>query len=307
MPKAKKLSFTGNPLFIGADPDVLVLGKDYWVYPTTTGTEDDCYAYSSPDLKSWTKHGPIFDLKNVGWINDDGAKEHYLWAPGIFKKRAQYYLYYSVGPQNPTPSRIGVAVSRKPQGPFVDSGKPLVTGGNGFEAIDAMVFEDPQAKGRTYLYCGGSAGARLRVFELNWDLVSIKNEVKVQNPPHFTEASFMHYHNGTYYLSYSNGKWNDDSYRVCYSTAPTALGPWTYKGVILKTDGEHAGPGHHAIFQNPTNKRWYIMYHRWNGAKSSGQMPASRSVAIENLRYNRKGEILPVIMTNVGVTPSALR
>jgi hypothetical protein len=38
------------------------------------------------------------------------------------------------------------------------SGKPLVTGGNGFEAIDPMVFVDPKTK-TPYLYAGGSAGA----------------------------------------------------------------------------------------------------------------------------------------------------
>ncbi|WP_159317014.1 family 43 glycosylhydrolase, partial [Raoultella terrigena] len=136
----------------------------------------------------------------------------FLWAPGVATARGKWYLYYSVGPQNPTPSRIGVAVADRPEGPYRDSGKPLVTGelvrdGRGFEAIDPMVFVDPRS-GKAYLYTGGSAGARLRVWELNRDMISLAREVPVAQPPQFTEGAFMHERAGTYYLSYSHGRFN---------------------------------------------------------------------------------------------------
>ena len=53
----------------------------------------------------------------------------------------------------------------------------------------------------------GSAGAKLRVFELNPDLVSFAREVPVETPPQFTEGVFMHVRDGRYYLSYSHGSW----------------------------------------------------------------------------------------------------
>jgi beta-xylosidase len=297
-------SLAANPLFDSADPDVLIADKQYWIFPTREGTkpDDEFYSYSSPDLATWTVHGPILKMNDIRWIADDGAKSHSLWAPGIFHRYDKYYLYFSVGPQNPTPSRIGVAVSDSPSGTFVDSGKALVTGGNGFEAIDPMVFSDAKSH-KVYLYCGGSAGSKLHVYELNHDLLTISKEIAVETPENFTEGAFMHRRGGLYYLSYSHGRWNDDSYCVCYSTAPTALGPWTYKGKILESDQEHAGPGHHAFVVDPVTGNWYIVYHRWNGAKATGTMPKSRSIAIESIEFDKKGDILPITMTNMGVAP----
>lgn len=209
-------------------------------------------------------------------------------------------MYYSVGPQGPTPSRIGIAVSKTPNGPFIDSGKPLVTGGKDFEAIDAMVFEDPKDN-RILLYCGGSAGSKLKVFELSSNLINIKRELPVATPKNFTEGPFMHLRDGVYYLSYSSGRWNDDSYRVCYSTSNSAAGPWTFQGSILETNSKHAGPGHHSIIVNPkqskNEQRFLIIYHRWENAKLPAGMPAERSIAIEKLEHQSDGKIKPVTMT----------
>ncbi|MBU6454253.1 MAG: family 43 glycosylhydrolase [Cyanobacteria bacterium REEB67] len=290
-----------NPLFEGADPDIAFVDGKYWVFCTNSGriVDDTLYSYSSTNLDLWKKHGPVLAMKDIHWIKDDRAKLHSLWAPGVFYdkgKGGRYYIYYSVGPQNPTPSRIGVASSRSPSGLFVDSGKPLITGDDAFEAIDAMVFRDPESQ-RVYLYCGGSAASRLHVYELNDDLISIKQEVSVPNPAEFTEGAFMHFHNGLYYLSYSHGHWDKDDYCVAYSTAPSPLGPWTYKGKILVSDSIHAGPGHHAFFENPKNHKCYVVYHRWNGANRLGHMPPTRSVCIEPLRYDSDGAILPIRMT----------
>jgi beta-xylosidase len=297
----------GNPILDGADPDITIVGNTYWMYPTHLNGFQEAlfFAYASTDLKTWTRHGPLLDLKDVRWIGDDHATKHFAWAPGIFQKNGQFYLYFSVGPQTPTASRIGVAVASAPQGPFVDSGKPLLTGGNGFEAIDAMVFEDPQS-GKVYLYCGGSAGAKLRVFELHADLISIAREFPVATPEKFTEGSFMHVRDGLYYFSYSHGRWNDATYSVHYSTAPSPTGPWTYKGCILQSNDEHWGPGHHAIVRNPASGEWFIVYHRWNGAGTTGKMPRGRSVCIDRLQYDKQGNILPITMTNEGVLPAPI-
>lgn len=291
------LQARGNPLFEGADPDILFANDMFWIYPTGTGEAQKAYVYSSGDLKSWRKRGQVFALKNAKWISSDRAKKHYLWAPGIVQSKGKFYFYYSVGPQNPTPSRIGVAVSSKPDGPFIDSGKALITGDAKFEAIDPMVFQDPKSK-KYYLYCGGSAGAKLKAFELNDDLITVKQEIPVQTPTNFTEGPFLHFHNDRYYLSYSSGRWNDDSYHVAYSTAASPIGPWTYEGIILSSDNRHAGPGHHAIIKVPSSDNWYIVYHRWNAAKADGKMPKERSIAIDKLEYLPDGKIRSTIMTD---------
>lgn len=288
---------TRNPVFPGADPHAIVVGKAVWVYPTVGGGHFD--AFSSPDLQNWKRHGSVLDLANVSWLREGGYTNCQAWAPGVTQRGKKFYMYFSVGPQSPGyPSRIGVAVADSPAGPFVDSGKPLLTGGNGFEAIDAMVFDDPKSD-KFYFYAGGSAGATLRVFEMNPDMISFAREIKVETPPQFTEGSFMHYRNGVYYFTYSHGWWQGDSYSVHYVTSKTPVGPWTPGGVILASDDKRKGPGHHSIIKHPSRDAWYIVYHRWENQTGSGPYRGSRQVAIEKLEYNPDGALKPVTMTDM--------
>lgn len=298
LPAALSAAFPAlaNPLLDGADPHAAVFGSTYWLYPT--GPRSQSFTvYSSQDLRRWEKHDVILDFKDVGWIEDDGAPRHYAWAPAIAARNGKGYFYYSVGPQGPTPSRIGVAVGDKPEGPFVDSGKPLITGGDGFEAIDPMVFIDPKDD-RAYLYAGGSAGAKLRVWELKPDMVNIEREIPVETPPNFTEGAFMHVRDGIYYLSYSHGSWNNSSYSVHYATADSPVGPWTYRGCILQSDATHKGPGHHSFVRNPRTGEEFIVYHRWETSKKEGPYHGSRKIAIDRVRYGPGGVIEPIKMTD---------
>lgn len=295
-----------NPVMPGADPHAAVFGKEFWIYPTESRSPEPLFAaYSSRDLQRWERRGTILKLRDVKWIKDDGAPRHFAWAPGIATKNNRGYFYFSVGPQNPTPSRIGVAVGDRPNGPFVDSGKPLVTGDGGFEAIDPMVFVDKD--GAAYLYAGGSAGGKLRVWELEPDMVNLKREVEVATPPEFTEGAFMHERNGIYYLSYSHGGWNDSSYSVHYATAPGPTGPWIYRGCILKSDARHKGPGHHSFIQNPQTKDWFIVYHRWETAEPNGPYRGSRQIAIERVEFGPDGRIKPITMTDGEAPRSVIR
>jgi hypothetical protein len=213
-------------VFAGADPDIEFAEGKYWIYPT--GGEG-LAAWSSADKLEWMRGELLLRLKDISWVEDDRAPRHFLWAPDMVQANGGWYFYYSVGPQNPTPSRIGVAVCKGPAGPCTDSGKPLITGGKGFEAIDPAVFVDPKSK-TPYLYAGGSAGATLRVWALKPDMVSLDHEVKVDTPPNFTEGAFMHYRKGIYYLSYSAGKWDTASYQVHYAVSLSPTGPWRYGG-----------------------------------------------------------------------------
>jgi hypothetical protein len=292
-----------NPILPGADPHALVAGGTFWVYPTfgRRGGEE-FHAFSSTNLISWERHGPVLSLRDVPWIKDDGQPRHGAWAPCIEPRGGRFYFYYSVGPQDVTPSRIGVAVGDNPAGPFKDSGKPLLVGGPGFEAIDPMVFTDPKS-GRAYFYAGGSAGSKLRVFELNEDRVSFGREVPVATPPNFTEGVFLHWRDGRYYLSYSHGGWQNSSYSVHYATAESPTGPWHYQGAILTSDARHKGPGHHSVVRDPATGRWLIFYHRWNNQSGDGPYRGSRQVCVDRLEYDADGLLKPVAMTDAWPAP----
>ena len=288
-----------NPFLKGADPHAAVVGDTVWLYPTdaTHRIGAAFWAFSSKDLKTWTEHGPILRFDDVPWIAADNAPWHGAWAPALAQKGEKFYLYYSVGPQNPKPSRLGVAVGPSPAGPFKDSGKALFTGGDGFEAIDPMVFHDPRS-GADILYAGGSAGARLRAWVLKQDMVGFAREVPVVTPPEFTEGAFMHFRKGTYYLSYSHGGYRDSSYSAHYATGKGPFGPWNYRGKILQSDATHKGPGHHSIFQKPGKDEWYIAFHEWPNRTGDGPYEGSRELAIERLVYDKAGRIEPVKITD---------
>jgi beta-xylosidase len=280
----------------GGDPTLIRANGRWWMYRTGGGA-GALEALVSDDLKTWRTAATLLTKADIPWIGADGARRHSLWAPDMVQANGRWYFYYSVGPQNPTPSRIGVAVCKGPAGPCTDSGRPLLTGGDGFEAIDPMVFRDP-ASGKTYMYAGGSAGAKLRVFELSPTMTRIAREIKVAQPPHFTEGAFMHRRGRTYYLSYSRGRYNASSYQVHYATAPSPIGPWTYRGAILKSDATYKGPGHHSFVRDPATGDWLIAYHRWEGQLGDGPYKGSRRIAIQRITYRPDGTIAPISMAD---------
>lgn len=295
---ALALPSAANPVLDGADPHVAFFKDRFWLYPTEPRAERPIFAaYSSSDLLDWKREKTILDLTDIPWIKDDGAPRHHPWAPAIVEKNGTFFFYYSVGPQNPTPSRIGVAIGPSPAGPFKDLGKPLLTGDDRFEAIDPMVFINP-ADGKSWLYAGGSYGSRLRVFELGPDMTSILREAAIEQPPHFTEAPFIHLRNGTYYLSYSHGRWNDTTYSVHYATSASPVGPWTYRGKILSSDETRKGPGHHAFVAKPGTDDWFIVYHRWENPSAGPPFRGQRKIAVEKISYSPEGFILPITMTS---------
>ena len=288
-----------NPLLAAADPHAVVVGDSVWIYPTfTVNRLPAFYAFTSKDLLKWQQRGPVLRFADVKWINADGNNRHHAWAPCMIEKDGRFYFYYSVGDQEVTPSRIGVAVGRSPAGPFIDSGKPLpCTGSKGvFEAIDPMVFTDPK-DGKSYFYAGGSNGSKLRVFELNDDMISFRREVEVQTPPQFTEGAFVHERDGKYYLSYSHGGWRDATYSVHYAVGPSPTGPFEYKGAILVSDDRHKGPGHHSFIRS-RDGQWYIVYHRWNARDGNGPYRGGRSVCIDRMEHDADGTIKPIVMTD---------
>lgn len=293
------LAIATNPILPGyhADPYAQYFVGKYWIYPTSelSGSQPGSKfrAFSSVDLNTWVDEGQILDLgPNVSWADTNG------WAPSVVFRNNQYYFYFSAGGvgggQN---SKIGVAVGSSPKGPFTDIGAPLVaskTTSPTIEAIDPHVFVDTD--GQAYMYYGGSWGTSLAIQKLNSNMTTLNGAVSIVTPANFTEGPFMTKRNGTYYMSYSNGAWNNDTYNVRYSTATSPMGPWTYRGQILTSDATHKGPGHHSFLQVPNTDTWYIVYHYWDTAFSA------RHVAMDSLKFNADGTIQPVVMIGAGGT-----
>lgn len=146
-----------NPLPVAfGDPYVLhVKGDKYYMYGTGGGAKEGFSAYSSTDLVNWKPEGQVYFANNKnGWSMNDSVWNGAYWAPEVYKDKNKFYMFYSAQwKHNPTNEienfRIGVAVSDKPTGPFIDiKNKPLFD--PGYPIIDANVLFDKS--GKVYLY-----------------------------------------------------------------------------------------------------------------------------------------------------------
>lgn len=310
-----------------ADPEIRIFAGQYWIYPTTSEPapatragerfnalqqklrggpivhpvyllHTSLDAFSSYDLVHWTKHPDVLDVGNVSWA------AYALWAPSAMHRNGRYYLLFGANDIQKTdsfPGGIGVAVSEKPSGPFIDLlGKPLIGQfHNGAQPIDPMIFEDDN--GSLYLYYGGQG--HCEVVRLAPDLKSVLplpdgSLSKDITPAHYVEGPFMIKRNGTYYLMWSEGDWGNSSYGVAYAKSTSPTGPFLRAGKILQTDPAIAnGPGHHSVLHIPGTDNWYIIYHRHPLGTTD---PNARVVAIDAMHFNAEGDIEPVKMTKDG-------
>lgn len=278
---------SGNPILQGyeADPDIQYFNGKYYIYPTGGNYFK---AFSSTDLTNWVFEGVIFDLgPQCSWANVNG------WAPHVVFRNNQYYFYYTAE------AKIGVAVGPSPIGPFTDLGYPLI-GSDPFitDIIDPAVFVDND--GQAYIYYGGSAQSKMVIRKLASNMTSFIGGPTLATPQYYTEAPHMLKRGSTYYLSYSNGAWNNSTYNVRYSTSTSPMGPWTYRGVILQNWGPFTGNGHASIMHRPGcgddyEDEYFIVYHRYQNGDYT-----TRRVCIDRL-YFTNALIMPVYPTWAGM------
>jgi beta-xylosidase len=323
----QRRGMSGNPVIEGwyADPEAIVYGSEYWIYPTYSddyGASQQALdeaaltprqklainkqylkqtfmdAFSSRDLVHWEKHPRVLDIRNVKWA------EFALWAPSVINANGKYYLFFGANDIQGDQEHggIGVAVADKPAGPFVDAiGAPLVDKFvNGAQPIDPFVFQDDD--GQHYLYYGG--WRHCNVVRLKPDLLGLAplpdgSMFKELTPENYVEGPFVFKRQGKYYLMWSEGGWQGPNYSVAYAIADSPLGPFTRIGKILQQDPAVAtGAGHHSVIPVPGSDTWYIVYHRRPLGTTNGN---HREVCIDEMHFNADGTIQPVKITFEGV------
>lgn len=286
-----------NPLFrdqFVADPSAHVFGDTVYLYATNDSGNDGKYwnsrdwrAFSSKDLRTWADHGSVASLDVFPWA------EGLAWAPGAAFHKGSYYL---IVPLDRT--KIGVAKSASPLGPFVDAiGAPLIDKARdenvGAEPIDPALLIDDD--GKIYL----SFGTRTpKIVELSDDLTRMVGpirDVKIEGAPPgapYGEAPWLHKRGGLYYFSYSTG-WPG---QIVYATSRDPMGPYSYRGVIL--DRMNTFTNHQAIVE--LDGQSYLFYHNHS---LPGGGDYKRSINLDRLDYEPDGSIRQVVPTGGGAAP----
>ncbi|MFI5836619.1 family 43 glycosylhydrolase [Micromonospora sp. NPDC051300] len=281
-----------------ADPAPLVYNGRVYLYTghdednSTWFTMKEWRVYSSDDMVNWTDHGSPLSLATFSWAKQDA------WAGQAIYRNGKFYWYVPMVVRATGQMGIGVAVADSPTGPFRDAiGRPLVSNGE----IDPTVFIDDD--GQAYLYWGNP---KLWYVKLNADMISYSGS-PTQIP--LTTAGFgtrtgdanrpTLYEEGPWVYKRNNLYYNVFAAKCCseflaYSTAPGPLGPWTYRGTVMPTQGS-SFTNHPGIVDFKGNS--YLFYH--NGALPGGG-GFTRSVAVEKFTYGADGSIPTMSMTTTG-------
>lgn len=304
--KKEDKKHAGNPVFPGwyADPEGIIFGSEYWIYPTYSAPFDEQVffdAFSSTDLITWKKHERILDTASVSWAR------RAMWAPSIIEKDGKYFFFFGANDIHEGElGGIGIAVADKPEGPFQDYlGKPLIgTIENGAQPIDQYIFKD---KNQYYLIYGG--WRHCNIVKLSDDfkeIIPFEDGTKFREitPEGYVEGPTMFVKDGRYYFMWSEGGWTGPDYSVAYAIADSPFGPFKRIDKILQQDPKVAtGAGHHSVIHEPKSDKWYIVYHRRPLEETDGN---SRVTCIDKLQFDQNGLIKPVKITFKGVEANPL-
>lgn len=292
---------TGNPILAHhytADPAAMVEGDTLWLY---TGHDfaggqggykmKDWLVFSTTDMKNWTEYPVSLKITDFSWATSGDA-----YASHVIKRNGKYYWYVSTNSTG-----IGVAVSDHPEGPFKDAlGKPLLTNKDCFASshwwacIDPAVYIDDD--GQAWIFWGNR---ECYYAKLKDNMIEIDGEVKlvklhgIDHSSRFTEAPWIHKHNGVYYLTYAS----EFPEKIRYAVADNIEGPYMYKGILNEIAG-NSNTNHQAIVE--FKSKWLFIYH--NGAIDPGGTSYSRSVCVDFMHHNPNGTIEKIQMSTEGVT-----
>jgi hypothetical protein len=174
-----------NPIITNqftADPSARVFEGRVYVYPShdilaNKGQGrvgwfcmEDYHVFSSQNLRDWQDHGVIVSQNKIPWVD---STSYSMWAPDCIYRNGKYYFYFPARAKEKRIRRgraIGVAISKKPYGPFKPEPKPM----EGVMGIDPNVFID--RNGQAYLYY---AHGKIYVAKLKENMLELASEPQV--------------------------------------------------------------------------------------------------------------------------------
>ncbi len=287
----------GNPIFtheFTCDPAPVVWGDTLWLFAGHDAVANsprynipEWSLFSTTDMKRWWQYPSHMSIRDVSW---DRSRQAY--AAHAIRRDGKYYFYFSTNG-----SGIGVAVSDRPEGPYKDAlGKQLVRteqcfgATHGWRCIDPAAFIDDD--GQAWLFWGNGvcyyAKLKDNMIELDGEIKHVN--LKTRLP--FTEAPWVHKHNGKYYLSFATGF----PERLAYAVSDKIDGEFVCKGLLAETAG-NSNTTHPGIVK--FKGKWYLFTH--DGTLQNGGGSHSRSITVYHLKHNSDGTIQKVPLDSEGI------
>ncbi|MDH6304120.1 beta-xylosidase [Parabacteroides sp. PF5-5] len=285
-----------------ADPFVYKHDGIYYMTGTSNLPQGEGFiCYKSTNLIVWEYIGELYRKpeKHIGIYG--------FWAPEVKHYKGKFYMTYSCYVEDRDLMLTCLAVSEKPEGPFVDLYAPWFD--LDYSAIDANIFVDDDDTPYIYFSKNGnqdtiSTGV-LYAARLKKDLSGLDGEpvlvseasqawekVNWENN-RCNEGAFVFKQGNTYYMTYSANHTGFESYGVGVSYAKHPLGPWVKsKDNPLLTTNLSKGvssPGHNSIIETP-DKNLYIVYHR-HADPNCIKPNYDRIVCIDRLYLDNKGNL----------------
>jgi arabinoxylan arabinofuranohydrolase len=215
-----------NPIIPGAgvcDPHVHIFNNRAYLYASHD---------ASPANTDWIMHDwQVWSSANlVDWHLDTTVRpeDTYVgpwdkcWALDAAERHGHYYLYFSKAN-----IETGVLMADSPAGPWSDPlGKPLLPEMfTPTRSYDPTVFTDDDAARTPYIIYGNHVGHGYFIARLGDDMISLAEEptrILIDDGWARTDKSFLHKHNGLYYLSWDSN----------YAISDDIRGPYRHVGTI---------------------------------------------------------------------------
>jgi arabinoxylan arabinofuranohydrolase len=290
----------GNPIIPGyfADPSLVQHDGKFYVYATLDPWGGDTLGcWESDDFKNWTYR--VLNWPTTQLCRSATSRNDKVWAPSVVERGGKFWMYVTVG------NEMWAGLATHPLGPWRNAlgEAPFIHGDfrPGFHMIDGEAFIDDD--GTPWIYWGSGwnwENGRCWAAQLGDGMTSLVGEIHDVSPTNYFEAPFMAKRGGRYFLMYSNGRTDRDTYQVHYAVGDTPLGPFTEapNSPILVTD--HArnihSPGHHAVFS--LDGRDYIFYHRHSIPFDANFV--GRQLCVDELHFTSDGLIEKVTPTHEG-------
>ena len=298
-----------NPIVrnqFSADPTARVFNGKVYVFPShdiptppeKSGRKDwfcmaDYHVFSSENLTDWTDHGMIVSQNKVPWVD---STSYSMWAPDCIEHNGKYYFYFPANKNTTDPNGrkgfgIGVAISDKPEGPYIPLSEPI----KGVNGIDPNVFIDKDGQAYLYWAMGNIVVAKLK--ENMTELASAPQIIANLPQKGLKEGPFMFERNGIYYLTIPHVE--NKIERLEYAIGDNPMGPFKMAGVVMDESPMNCWTNHQSFVQY--KGQWYLFYHQ---NAYSPRFDKNRSICVDSLFFNADGTIQKVTPTlrGVGVT-----